>query len=236
MDRDRDAEWVNLDGALRGFPHIVKGPAKNVRLDAAALLMSCALTGRSIAVPGYKLLDDFAELCPERTFSGLRAYLFDELGFAGDSEDYDAPRNSFLDVVMERRRGLPIMLAILMIEVGRRMDVPVLGIGMPMHFLVRDANDTDAFVDPFTGQPLTRAEAKLLFESMSQGRIPWSAKHLHPTPARMIVARMLANVRGSYERRNDQVAVAIIAGMQARIPELGEAAVEEAARLYGIFN
>ena len=68
-------------------------------------------------------LDELAAGCAEPTFDGLRRHLFDELGFAGDAEHYDDPRNSFLDVVLERRRGLPILLATVMIEVGRRAGV-----------------------------------------------------------------------------------------------------------------
>ncbi len=61
--------------------------------------------------------------CSERSFEGLRHHLFDEVGFAGDSQRYDEPENSFLQLVLTRRRGLPILLATVMIEVGRRAGV-----------------------------------------------------------------------------------------------------------------
>ncbi len=220
---------------LDRFAELVAGDPAAVSLDRAALAMAAVLRSRptDAAMP---LLDELAAACPEPTFAGLRRYLYDDLGFAGDQRDFDHPRNSFLDVVLERRRGLPILLATVVIEVGRRAGVPVVGIGMPLHFLVRAADDPDAFVDPFTGEALAGAGARRLFDVLSGGGLPWDDRHLAPTPARMIVLRMLTNLRVSYERRADRVGVALVARMRAAIPELGEAAMAEAVRLGGVFN
>jgi regulator of sirC expression with transglutaminase-like and TPR domain len=181
-------------------------------------------------------LDALAAGCSERTLEGVRGHLFDELGFAGDRNDYDAPRNSLLDVVLARRQGLPILLATVLIEVGRRAGVPVVGVGMPMHFLVRGADEPDCFVDPFSGEALDRERVRHRFESMSGGRIPWDDRHLATTPPRLMVVRMLANLRASYERRQDRVGVALVARMLAAIPETGPAAAIEAVRLGAVFN
>jgi regulator of sirC expression with transglutaminase-like and TPR domain len=220
---------------LARFAELVAGDPAGVPLDRAALAMAAVLRSRPTDA-GIAMLDELAAACPERTFPGLRRYVYEDLGFAGDREDYDDPRNSFLDVVLERRRGLPILLATVVIEVGRRADVPVVGIGMPLHFLVRAAGDDDAFVDPFTGEALDRDGARRLFDALSGGGLPWDDRHLATTPARLIVLRMLTNLRVSYERRADRIGVALVARMRAAIPELGDAAKAEAVRLGAVFN
>ena len=90
-----------------------------------------------------------------------------------------------LDVVLARRRGLPILLATVMIEVGRRVGVPVVGIGMPMHFLVRGAGDPDALRRPVhrrraSTAPVPGAGSR----RMTGGRVPWDDRHLAPTRLR----------------------------------------------------
>jgi regulator of sirC expression with transglutaminase-like and TPR domain len=114
--------------------------------------------------------------------------------------------------------------------------VPCVGVGMPMHFLVRAADDEDAFVDPFSGEALDRLGARRRFEVLSAGRLAWDDRHLQPTPARLVVLRMLTNLRASYERRRDRVGLALVARMRAAIPELGEGAAAEAVRLGAVFN
>jgi regulator of sirC expression with transglutaminase-like and TPR domain len=220
---------------LAHFAELVAGDPAAVPLDRSALAMAAVLRSRptDAAIP---LLDELAVACPEPTFAGVRRFLYEDLGFAGDRRDFDHPRNSFLDVVLERRRGLPILLATVVIEVGRRAGVPLVGVGMPLHFLVRAADDADAYVDPFTGEPLDAAGARRLFDALSGGGLPWDDRHLAPTPPRLIVLRMLTNLRVSYERRADRVGVALVARMRAAIPELGEAAMAEAIRLGGVFN
>jgi regulator of sirC expression with transglutaminase-like and TPR domain len=220
---------------LAHFATVVAGDPAAVRLDDAALSMAAVLQARDTA-PAAGILDELAAGCTSRSLDGVRRHLFDDLGFAGDAEQYDAPRNSFLDVVLARRRGLPILLATVVIEVGRRCGVPCVGIGMPMHFLVRAADDEEAFIDPFSGEALDRLGARRRFEVLSGGRLPWDDRHLEPTPARLIVLRMLTNLRAAYERRADRVGLALVARMRVAIPELGDGAAAEAVRLGAVFN
>jgi regulator of sirC expression with transglutaminase-like and TPR domain len=212
-----------------------RGTPDAVPLDAAALAMAAVLRARPTD-HALAALDDLAAGCDDASFEGVRAHLFDRLGFQGDSSDYDHPRNSFLDVVLERRRGLPILLATVTIEVARRVGVGVVGVGMPMHFLVRAADDADAFVDPFTGRALDRAGVRRRFDELTGGRLAWDEAHLTPTPARLVVLRMLTNLRASYARRRDAIGLALVAKMRAAIPEVGPDAALEAARLGGALN
>ncbi|HEY3886068.1 MAG TPA: transglutaminase-like domain-containing protein, partial [Vicinamibacterales bacterium] len=86
----------------------------------------------------------------------MNAYLYEELGFSGNREQYDDPRNSFLNEVLDRRTGIPISLAVIYLEVGRRAGLRLEGVNFPGHFLVRaparsdaQAVDDDLIIDPF---------------------------------------------------------------------------------------
>jgi regulator of sirC expression with transglutaminase-like and TPR domain len=82
----------------------------------------------------------------------LTHYLFEECGYHGNRDDYYDPRNSFLNDVLERRTGIPITLAVVLLEVAGRVGVPLEGVGFPGHFLVRVAGEADApLLDPFFG-------------------------------------------------------------------------------------
>ena len=82
----------------------------------------------------------------------LAHYLFDECGFRGNRDDYYDPRNSLLNEVLERRAGIPISLSVLAIEVGRRLRIPLEGVGFPGHFLVRVVGPRGVLLlDPFHG-------------------------------------------------------------------------------------
>jgi regulator of sirC expression with transglutaminase-like and TPR domain len=122
-------------------------------------------------------------------------------GFRGDAEDYDDPRNSFLDQVLERRCGLPIALATLTLAVARRAGVPMAGIGMPGHFVVADlTGGAPEYLDPFDGWRRRSVEELAAIVRRTSG-LPMRAEFLAPTADRAILARTLANLRGSYLRR-----------------------------------
>jgi regulator of sirC expression with transglutaminase-like and TPR domain len=226
---------IEVSARLARFAELVDGDARLVALDQAALAIAAVLRPPTDTPGALATLDQLAAGCPEPTFDGLRRYLFGEVGFRGDREHYDDPRNSFLDLVLARRTGLPILLATVVVEVGRRAGVPVVGIGMPMHFLVRAGGDTDCFADPFTGDALDHTGVRRMFEALAEDRLRWDERYLEPVAARAIVSRMLANLYASYRRRRDPVRLALVAKMRASIPEL-RAEAPAAARLGAIFN
>jgi regulator of sirC expression with transglutaminase-like and TPR domain len=109
-------------------------------------------------------------------------------GFAGDREEYDHPDNSMLDRVLERRRGLPIVLSVVYVAAAARAGVPLAGVGLPGHFVVGHFGaDPPLLMDPFAGG------AELTGDVESRFVRPW-------TPAE-IAMRMLNNLVGSYQRR-----------------------------------
>ena len=226
---------ADVSARLARFAELVDGDAAAVPVDEAALALAAVLRPATDVEGAMSGLDRLAAGCPERTFDGLRGYLFDNVGFRGDREHYDDPQNSFLDLVLARRTGLPILLATVMLEVGRRAAIPVVGIGMPMHFLVRAGDDPDRFADPFSGQAVGADDAQRMLETLSQGQLRWDARYLEPVDPRAIVTRMLANLFAGYRRRGDPVRLALVAKMRAAIPEL-RAEATAAARLGAIFN
>ncbi len=133
-------------------------------------------------------------------------HLFVEEGFAGDTEDYDDPRNSCIDQVLERRRGLPILLSIVLVEVGRRIGVPLHGIGFPGHFLVGTARGAPRFVDPFHRGALRDPEvlrAELSHALARPADDDDLARALRPTPAPDVLLRMSNNLLQSWLRRGN---------------------------------
>src|SRR5690606_27969375 len=116
-------------------------------------------------------------------------------GLRGNAEHYDDPRNSFVDLVVRRRLGIPITLSLVAIEVGRRVGVPLVGVGMPGHFIVRDAADADAFYDPFvSGEPMSVEDCALRFAALHGPAARFDPAYLEPTPVVRIAERMLANL------------------------------------------
>jgi regulator of sirC expression with transglutaminase-like and TPR domain len=131
-------------------------------------------------------------------------------GFAGERERYDDPANSLLDVVLSRRRGLPILLSVVYVEVGRRADVPLRGVGLPGHFVVGHfGTSPPLLLDPFHGGSELAAEDE-------------DAGSLRPWTAQEIAMRMLNNLVASYERRGDVGAAIHAAELRLALPA-GEA-------------
>jgi regulator of sirC expression with transglutaminase-like and TPR domain len=127
--------------------------------------------------------------------------LFGDEGFAGDDDDYHHPDNSFLDRVLERRRGLPILLSILGAEVGARAGVCLAPVGMPGHFLLRDCADPERFFDPFHGgRPLDRGECAALFRQLHPGA-PFDEAYLDPVDSRSVLVRVVTNLVRTYTVR-----------------------------------
>src|SRR5438093_520977 len=137
------------------FAQLVQGPESAMALDETALVVAATADPDVDVRVWLAVLDDLAARCAEHSFSGVVQHVAGE-GFAGDRSDYYDPQNSYLNHVLERRRGIPITLSIVTIEIARRVGVPLVGVGMPGHFVVRDGRDDDAFADPFNGVLLDR--------------------------------------------------------------------------------
>ena len=186
------------------FAELVRRPEPEIPLDEAAMLIAAhAYPGLDVALHLARL-DDIAAGCPEPTLEGLRRHLFDSLGFSGNTRRYADPRNSFLNDVLERRVGIPISLAVVTMEVGRRIGVELQGVGLPGHFLVRHDAGAPVLIDPFGGGRIVgESECEALFRSVHGPVVPFDPSMLAPVGTRTILVRMLANLRQIYQAGGD---------------------------------
>jgi regulator of sirC expression with transglutaminase-like and TPR domain len=176
------------------YPHLDPGPYLD-RLDE----MGDAASRRIAADPGHD-----APLGAR--VDALNRYLFTELGFAGNRDRYDDPRNSCLNDVLDRRTGIPITLSLVYIEVARRAGVRAEGVNFPGHFLVRAQHDlhTDdpgdgLIVDAFhAGAILNEQDCRALLKGQIGEETAWEPQLLARATRRQILVRMLLNLKRLY--------------------------------------
>ncbi len=154
----------------------------------------------------------------------LASVLTEELGFAGDEDDYYDPRNVLLGPLLERRKGMPILLSVLWMEVGRRAGIPVAGIGLPGHFIVRVGTPPGTLADPFAGGvPLTVDDCRRKVKALAGGRVPWRADYLRQMEIPALLERVLRNLSGCRRRTGDEAgrfrAVTFLSALRPDEPE-----------------
>ena len=134
---------------------------------------------------------------PSHAVGLLRRYLFEELGFHGNQENYYDPDNSFINRVLDRRIGIPISLSCVYLFVAWRLDMAAYGIGLPGHFIVgHHLAGGAAYLDPFnSGRLLARHDC---MELVHQRGIRFQESHLDPTPNHQILARIMVNLVNVY--------------------------------------
>ena len=217
--------------SLTLFAHVCARPEAELDLAEAALL---------IAEPEYPGLDvagvlraldelgDGARAAVARAPSGAEGeplaravrYLYDDAGFHGNDGDYYDPRNSFLNEVIRRRTGIPITLAVVLMEVCRRAGVEAHGVSFPGHFLVRaDTSRGAVLVDPFAGRPLGRDELRALHARATGDDRDPPPRLFEPASKKQILARILHNLLRIYEGRGDAARVrAVLERVQVLTP------------------
>ena len=157
----------------------------------------------SLASGASHRLDDEKE--PLARANMLSEYLFDEVGFSANQEDYYDPRNSYLNEVLERRVGIPITLSLLYIEVGKRLEMDLEGVGMPGHFLVRvKSGQEDILVDPFPrGIIVSEQECAKRLQQIVGETVAWDKRYVAGVSDRELITRILRNLRAIYAAVND---------------------------------
>jgi regulator of sirC expression with transglutaminase-like and TPR domain len=205
--------------ALEPFTQLLAGGDERIELARACLLIAeDAYPG--LDVEGY--VNEVARLAlrlrarlsrtagAEEKVVELNQFLFDELGYTGNAEEYYDPRNSYLNEVIDRRTGIPITLSVLYMELGRKIGLPLEGVSFPGHFLVRVRMRGGMLVlDPFAGgEPQTEDELRARLERVIPrdvtGGVPVRdlplEQFLEPASNRQILARLLRNLKGIYRQ------------------------------------
>jgi regulator of sirC expression with transglutaminase-like and TPR domain len=184
------------------------GHAADADIDLAHVALAFAVFDRPEAgAPRY--LDHLRQLASDTTdragaataldqrVAVLRTVLVDIHGYAGDRETYDDLRNADLSQVIDRRRGLPVALAILWLHAGRAAGWIVDGLNFPGHFLVRvEAADGRAIVDPFNGsRALAPNDLRTLLKGFAGDDAELAPEHTLPLPNRAILLRLQNNIK-----------------------------------------
>lgn len=200
---------------------LLSGDEQAMELDAAAIELATIHTGPCEPEPVLRLLDEWAGqiegmLMPgaggAHFLSAVNRVLFDGVGLRGDTDDYYAAENSCLPLVIERRKGLPITLSVIYLEIARRLLRPVYGVALPAHFVCQ-YNDglVRVYVDVFDqGRLLTEEDCVEKIRELTAR--PGQQVDLQFTPCdkRSIVARMLRNLWGSYRRAGDNPRAGVV--------------------------
>jgi regulator of sirC expression with transglutaminase-like and TPR domain len=191
------------------FEQLVTLPDGAIPLAESALLMACEEYPQLEISPYLDKLDSIAHNAangfprdgsPLDKAERLNEILFDELGFRGNSDDYYDPRNSFFNDVLDRRLGIPITLSVVYLEVARRLNFPLAGVGMPAHFILKYADaEQEFFLDAFDrGRILTHDDCREQIQRTHGDTIEFDDRLLARSTSRQILARMLNNLKRIY--------------------------------------
>jgi regulator of sirC expression with transglutaminase-like and TPR domain len=213
---------------LHHLEQVLAQESAKVRMDRAALDLATIQFPNLEPEPFLDQLNDLASSLGDRlrNFNDGRdfvekasSYLFGELGFHGNETDFFDPRNSCLNQVLERRTGIPITLAVMYMEIARRLHMPVFGIGLPRHFVL-EFNDGNfaTYIDPFHGGRIISAQECY---ALAGAKVADPILLQRATP-KQIAMRMLQNLQGVYLRAGDhQKAVSTLDLLLLGAPEIG---------------
>jgi regulator of sirC expression with transglutaminase-like and TPR domain len=143
---------------------------------------------------------------PAQIITALNEVLFQEEMFRGNTVDYYSPRNSFLHLVLDRALGIPITLALVYMEVARRVSFQLFGVGMPGHFLLKhyDVDGRAILIDVFErGSIVTEEDCRQKLDSIYSGQLALQPEFLLPVTRRQMLTRMLNNLRSVYLSQRD---------------------------------
>ena len=217
------------------FSHVVCRPDAELDLGQAALVLAePEYPDLDIAHYQERLDELAARLLPDIPASaepGERAQQLLELlceeGFACARGDYDDPQASFLNFVLDEKHGLPILLAVVALEVARRCGVPLWGVSFPGHFLLRGESPKGTpplLFDPTTGELLEHADLHALMQRATGKQRPIQKSDIEPVGKHTVIARMLGNLRNIYLRHGDserlQLAVERLRLLDTHLPPL----------------
>lgn len=190
-------------------------PDEHLDLARAALLISCeAYPGLDVSIY-LRRLDEMARRLEQMLRPGagsyeiigaLNHYLFDELQFTSNNQEYYRPENSYLSHVLDYGTGIPITLSVVYMEIASRINFPLYGVGLPGHFIVKhiSPDGEEILIDPFHGgSVLSEEDCEEQVRRTSGAKVTLHPHHLGTVTKRQILLRMLANLKNAYLRKQD---------------------------------
>ena len=232
---------MNYPDAVREFARYVARPAEEIRLDEAALLL---------ARTEYPALDLSAQMArldalaaraechprqsPHANIANLNRLLFEEEKFSGNEKEYDDPRNSYLNDVLDRKMGIPITLSLVYQEVARRCGLPVVGVGFPGHFLTKYlAASGEILLDPYhRGAILSLQDCEEKLKAQFGEEAEFRPAYLVVSSTKQTLTRMLNNLKGSFFRRRDFAKVLMMIEMALAVDPASRQEIHDRAMIY----
>jgi regulator of sirC expression with transglutaminase-like and TPR domain len=171
--------------------------------DAHPQLMPAQVTAGLDALASDFEAEQLDELDAHEQATALVHHVALKHGFRGNPRDYYDPENSYLDSVLKRKQGIPITLAVVYVALGERINIPIVPIGFPGHFLVRVGADDGVYVDPFEGRILAHPDLELLLSRALGPSSVLTSEHLTRVDVSQLAQRMLLNLKRIHEGRRD---------------------------------
>lgn len=204
---------ITYGSLLEDFSALVESGIQGRRSLEEALFVIARFGNPTLRASEYKTkLDDLArQIGSDIAYTPslnekmriLLHFIFRELRFRGDSKNYHDPENAFLDRVIDRRKGLPIMLSVVVMGIARRLNLPFYGANMPIHFmLVYQTHNQNILIDPFDGGTIVTYDQCYYF--LKKNGIEPRAEHLERAEASEILARCIRNLMHSYAKNNQE--------------------------------
>lgn len=218
---DAAAEFARLSRSC-------EADGREAPLDRASLLISAAFEASVEPQTYLERLDALAERAvaagagatePYAKIGAVLRTLFVDAGFRGNDLAYDDTRNSLLSSVLDRACGIPISLSIVLMEVSRRVGLPLDGIGLPGHFVVRFPDETSRlFIDAFrAGEIIDVAECRAIVDRLYRGRLSWRDDFLERVSNGFILKRVLLNLRNSLSHAKNYTGALMAIEMQLAV-------------------
>jgi regulator of sirC expression with transglutaminase-like and TPR domain len=220
FDYDPDIVELDYNSPLLRLKELAAKPDEEIDLAEAALLIAASeyeglnwghyLNKLDVMADDVMLLRA-GESDPQTNIKILNDYLFGTLHFTGNQDEYNDPRNSYLNDVLERRTGIPISLSLVYMEVGKRAGMPIEGIGLPGHFIVRyNYNDEyynrteQILLDPFNGgTSLSEEDCARMVNEIYHRPMSLTPVFMRPVTKKQFITRMLNNLKTCYVEQED---------------------------------
>lgn len=201
--------WITYSSVEEDFLDVLEGGLQNLKQLEDAVFILSRFDNPTLRESEYKQkLDRFADMIRDEVRYSLDEsqkmhkvlnFVFSELEFSGSTTDYYNPNNSYLNRVIDRRQGLPISLALIVLFIGRRLNLPFYGVNMPIHFMIKYKSDVEEImIDPFDQGKVVSYNQCFYF--LKQNGVEPKSEHFKRSSEVAILARCIRNLINSYEK------------------------------------
>lgn len=215
------------------FDELMLAPERDIRLAAAALMFARDAYPNLKAAEYLSRLDFLAGEIdrvdardPLDRIEAINRVIAEREGFSGNLDDFYDPRNSYLNEVLRRHVGIPISLSAIWLDVAGQLDWPIVGVNFPGHFLIRyETGEGDLYIDPFhNGVLVTEVNLQDRLEEHLGPQAVFQREHVMPVGPKMILMRMLGNLRNIYLMNAEwSAAEQVLARQLAILPDAADA-------------